>query len=207
MYYTRIEHSPIADLSEAPMSFFITSVNPGNGGDFGGLAGADAYCQSLADASGSINQTWQAYLSATATEGAPAINARDRIGAGPWHNFNGELIARNVEELHIDNTISKATALSETGEVISGRGDEKNRHDILTGSNPDGTLAVAESDTTCANWTSADEGSAIVGHHDRMGLDESDSAKSWNSSHGSRGCSLENLNGTGGDGLIYCFAI
>jgi hypothetical protein len=181
------------------MSFFVTSVNPGQGGDLGGLADADAYCTSLAEAAGVTGRTWAAYLS-TSTE-----NARDRIGAGPWVNAKGVTIAESLEALHSDaNAISKETALNEKGEVVNGRGDEPNRHDMLTGSLPDGTAAPE----TCEDWTSSGADTAgIVGHHDRMGLDDSDAAKSWNSSHSSRGgCGLEALRGTGGDGLFYCFA-
>jgi hypothetical protein len=181
------------------MSFFVTSVNPGKGGELGGLAGADAYCTSLAEAAGVTGRTWAAYLS-TSTE-----NARDRIGTGPWVNAKGVTIAESLEALHGDaNAISKETALNEKGEVVNGRGDEPNRHDMLTGSLPDGTAAPE----TCEDWTSSGPDTAgMVGHHDRMGLDDSDAAKSWNSSHPSRGgCGLEALRGTGGDGLFYCFA-
>lgn len=183
---------------DTSMSFFITSQGPGDGANLGGLEGADAHCTSLAEAAGSTGKTWAAYLSTAEAD------ARDRIGAGPWFNANGEKIADDVASLHSDaNAITKETALNEKGEVVNGRGDEPNRHDILTGSNPDGTAHEA----TCENWTSAAaEGSAMVGHHDRMGLDESAEAKSWNSSHPSRGCSQEALQGTGGDGLLYCFA-
>jgi hypothetical protein len=183
----------------AAMSFFITSAGPGDGANLGGLAGADAHCQSLAEAAGAGAKTWRAYLSTSAE------NARDRIGTGPWQNAKGEVIAASVDELHSDaNKISKETALSEKGEVVNGRGDEPNRHDILTGSNPDGTVAA---DQTCGDWTSNGDGVAMLGHHDRMGLDESAAAKSWNSSHASRGgCSQDALKGTGGDGLMYCFA-
>jgi hypothetical protein len=183
----------------AAMSFFITSTGTGEGADLGGLAGADAHCQSLAEAAGAGAKTWRAYLS-TSSE-----NARDRIGTGPWQNAKGEVIAASVDELHGDaNKISKETALNEKGEVVNGRGDQPNRHDILTGSNPDGTVAA---DQTCGDWTSSGEGVAMLGHHDRMGLDDSPPAKSWNSSHPSRGgCSQDALRGTGGDGLFYCFA-
>jgi hypothetical protein len=182
----------------AAMSFFITSAGPGDGANLGGLAGADAHCQSLAEAAGAGAKTWRAYLS-TGSE-----NARDRIGAGPWQNAKGEVIAASVDELHSDaNKLTKETALNEKGETVNGRGDQPNRHDILTGSNPDGTVAT---DQTCGDWTLNGEGSAIVGHHDRMGLDDSAPAKSWNASHPSRGCSQEALIGTGGDGLLYCFA-
>lgn len=178
------------------MSFFITSVNPGDGANLGGLEGADAYCGSLAEAAGVTGKTWAAYLS-TSTE-----NARDRIGSGPWVNANGEQVAMNVEDLHSDaNKLSKTASMSETGAVINGRGDEPNRHDILTGSDAQGIL----SGNACMDWTSAAaEGSAMVGHHDRTG--GGDNPTSWNASHGSRGCGLEDLRGTGGDGLFYCFA-
>lgn len=191
------------------MTFFITSENPGTGANFGGLDGADAYCQTLADSTGTRGQTWRAYLSAVATDGSEATNARDRIGDGPWHNYNGELIANSVEDLHSDtNPINKETGLTENGDQINGRGDSPNVHDILTGSNADGTLALSDSDTTCENWTSGtDTGSAIVGHHDRLGPDTLETATSWNAAHASRGCSLPNLNSTGGGGLLYCFAI
>jgi hypothetical protein len=182
------------------MSFFITSAGPGDGANLGGLAGADAHCQSLAEVAGAGAKTWRAYLS-TGSE-----NARDRIGAGPWQNAKGEVIAASVDELHSDaNKIGKETALNEKGEVANGRGDQPNRHDILTGTTPDGTVAA---DQTCGDWTlNGAEGAAMLGHHDRMGLDESAAAKSWNSSHASRGgCSQDALKGTGGDGLLYCFA-
>ncbi|WP_085035114.1 hypothetical protein [Ensifer aridi] len=184
---------------DSSMSFFVTSTNPGKGGDLGGLAGADAHCSALATASGSTGKTWRAYLS------TDAENAKDRIGTGPWYNAKGEKIADDVTSLHSDrNNLTKQTALNEKGEVIPGRGDSPNRHDILTGSKPDGTAAPE----TCGNWTMGGaEGAAIVGHSDRTGLDDSDAAKSWNSSHSTRGgCSQEALRSTGGDGLIYCFA-
>lgn len=181
------------------MSFFVTSANPGKGGDLGGLAGADAYCGQLAAAVGSTGKTWHAYLSTDSED------ARDRIGSGPWYNAKGEKIADDVATLHsAANNITKQTALNEKGEVINGRGDTPNRHDILTGSMPDGTKAPE----TCGNWTmNGAEGAAIVGHSDRTGLDDSDQAKSWNSSHPTRGgCTIEAFKGTGGDGLFYCFA-
>lgn len=178
------------------MTFFITSAGPGKGANLGGVEGADAHCQQLAEAAGAGGKTWRAYLS------AGGVNARDRIGSGPWHNAKGEQIAASVEDLHGDPNINKQTGLTESGEMVNGRGDSPNRHDILTGSNPDGTAA----DATCNDWTSDGEGSAIVGHHDRMGLRDDAPSKSWNSSHGSRGCSQEALQGTGGDGLFYCFA-
>lgn len=182
---------------DAGMSFFITSQGPGEGADLGGLDGADAHCQQLAEAAGAGDKTWQAYLSTSDTD------ARDRIGSGPWHNAEGALIADDLEALHGEaNAISKETGLTETGEMVNGRGDDPNRHDILTGSNADGTAA----DQTCEDWTSSGEGSAIVGHHDRMGLRDDAPSKSWNSSHPSRGCSQEALQGSGGDGFFYCFA-
>lgn len=185
---------------DTSMSFFVTSVGAGRGADLGGLAGADAHCASLAEAAGATGKTWHAYLSTGDTD------ARDRIGSGPWFNAKGEKIADDVASLHGDaNAITKETALDEKGNVVNGRGDEPNRHDILTGSMPDGTKAA---DQTCGDWTmSGAEGAAMVGHHDRMGLDDSPPAKSWNSSHASRGgCSQDALKSTGGDGLFYCFA-
>ncbi len=192
------------------MSFFITSVGLGKGADLGGLAGADRHCQQLAQAAGAGNRTWRAYLSTQATGGAQAVNARDRIGSGPWKNAKGEQIAASVDELHGQNNLTKQTALSEKGEMINGRGDTPNRHDILTGSQEDGRAFPAGEDRTCRNWTSSMEGAAMVGHHDRMGLNDQPPAKSWNTSHPSRGpnggCSQEALRSTGGDGLFYCFA-
>ena len=182
---------------DAEMSFFITSQGPGDGANLGGLEGADAHCQQLAETAGVGGKTWRAYLSTSDT------NARDRIGNGPWHNANGDLIAENLDALHSDaNVISKEIGLTENGEKVNGRGDSPNRHDILTGSNADGTAAEA----TCGDWTNDGEGSTIVGHHDRMGLRDDAPSKSWNASHPSRGCSQEALQGTGGDGLFYCFA-
>ncbi|WP_414649934.1 hypothetical protein [Devosia sp.] len=190
--------APAIAQDATTMSFFVTSVGGGDGANLGGLEGADAHCAKLAEAAGSTGKTWKAYLS------AEGVNAKDRIGAGPWQNFKGDVIATDVANLHsADNKLTKATALSETGAPINGRGDTPNQHDILTGSNPDGTLAAGQ---TCGDWTLNGEGSAIVGHSDRTGLDDSDAAKSWNSSHPSRGCSQENLVGTGGAGLLYCFA-
>jgi hypothetical protein len=190
------------------MGFFITSAGPGNGGNLGGLDGADKHCQTLAAAVGAGNRTWRAYLSTQAEGGKGAVNARDRIGRGPWQNAKGVVIAKDVAELHGTNNLTKQTALDEKGEVVKGRGDSPNTHDILTGSQPDGTAFTGGQDMTCGNWTkSGTEGAAMVGHHDRTGLDESPPAKSWNSSHPSRGgCSQEALRGTGGAGLLYCFA-
>jgi hypothetical protein len=190
----------------AEMSFFITSVGPGMGADLGGLAGADRHCQTLADAVGAGDRTWRAYLSTTASAGGATVHARDRIGTGPWHNAKGVMIAEDLDRLHgEDNDLTKETALSEMGEVVKGRGDQPNMHDILTGSNLDGTAYEAEGYTNCDNWTSGGEGSARVGHHDRTG--GGDHPTSWNSAHNSRGCSQENLQSTGGNGLFYCFAI
>ncbi len=195
----------LAHAQQAKTSFFVTSAGPGKGADLGGLEGADKHCQTLAEAAGSTGQTWRAYLS---TQGDGAVNAKDRIGAGPWSNAKGEVIAKDVAELHGTNNLSKATAVNEKGEPVNGRGDKPNTHDILTGSQPDGTAFAAGEDRTCANWTlSGAEGAVMVGHHDRAGLDDSAPAKSWNSSHASRGgCSQEALKGTGGNGLFYCFA-
>lgn len=193
-----------------PMGFFITSTNPGKGGDLGGLAGADRYCQSLAASVGAGNKTWHAYLSNAALNGQPAVNARDRIGNGPWQNAKGVVIATSVADLHSANAkVGKDTSLTEKGEIVSGFGDEVNRHDILTGSRPDGTVAVPEpgKDTTCGNWTKGDGGSAIVGHHDHKGTNPDPVANaSWNSSHGTRGCSMDQLKLSGSAGLMYCFA-
>jgi hypothetical protein len=192
--------------SKSKLGFFVTSVGSGKGADLGGLAGADKHCQALAAAAGAGDHTWRAYLSATAAPGAAATNARDRIGRGPWSNAKGVLIAADVEQLHGANNLNKQTALTEKGEPINGRGDTPNTHDILTGSSPDGRVVVGDKDSTCGNWTLSAEGSAMLGHHDRMGLNEEPPAKSWNSSHPSRGCSQEALRMTGGSGLFYCFA-
>ena len=187
------------------MSFFITSAGPGNGADLGGLDGADQQCQALAEAVGAGEHTWRAYLSATATASTAAVNARDRIGQGPWQNAQGVVVAQNVDELHSDdNKLTKETILTENGDQVNGRGDEPNMHDILTGAQLDGTAFSGEDDTTCGNWMSSGEGSARVGHHDRQGGGENPT--SWHSAHGSRGCSQSDLQGTGGNGLFYCFA-
>jgi hypothetical protein len=188
------------------MTFFVSSTGSGKGADLGGLTGADALCTRLATAAGSTGHTWRAYLSAVPVAGAPGANARDRIGPGPWRNAKGVVVAQNVTELHGANNLNKTTALTEKGDVVNGRGDTPNMHDILTGSQPDGTAIAGQVDTTCRNWTSSGEGAAMVGHHDRTGLDESAPAKSWNSSHQSRGCGLDALKATGGDARIYCFA-
>jgi hypothetical protein len=190
----------------ADMTFFVTSVGSGNGADLGGLEGGDAHCLALAKLAGSPHSNWKAYLSTTAPGGEAGVNARDRIGSGPWHNANGVMVARDVDDLHSENNnITKDTALTENGEVVMGRGDAVNLHDILTGSDPAGMYSTAGGDTTCANWTSSGEGSAIVGHHDRVGLKDTRHMTSWNSSHGTRGCSQEALASTGGAGLFYCF--
>lgn len=190
----------------ADMTFFLTSVNAGKGADFGGLDGADAYCATLAKAAGSGKTNWRAYLSTTGEGGAAGVNARDRIGKGPWQNVKGVVIARSVDDLHgATNNLTKETALTEKSETISGRGDAVNAHDVLTGSDPAGNYSTAGGDTTCANWTSSTTGSAIVGHHDRKGLKDSRHMNSWNSSHGTRGCNMDALKSTGGAGLIYCF--
>jgi hypothetical protein len=203
--------SAAVSAQQANATFFITSNGPGNGGDLGGLEGADRHCQQLAQAAGAGNKTWRAYLSTQATGGAQSVNARDRVGRGPWQNTKGEVVAQNVDDLHSpNNKINKQTALDEKGQMVNGRGDTPNRHDILTGSQPDGRAFAAGEDRTCGNWTKSGQGAAMVGHHDRMGLNEEPPAKSWNSSHPSRGpgggCSQADLRSTGGDGLFYCFA-
>jgi hypothetical protein len=199
-----------AQAQQTTMTFFITSAGPGKGADLGGLEGADRHCQSLAQAAGAGDRTWRAYLSTQAVGGAQAVNARDRIGPGPWQNTKGVVIATDVDELHGNNNLSKQTALNEKGEIVNGRGDTPNRHDILTGSTPDGRAFPPGEDRTCSNWTKSTQGAAMVGHHDRMGPNEEPPAKSWNSSHPSRGpdggCSQADLRSTGGDGLFYCFA-
>jgi hypothetical protein len=190
---------------QPPMSFFITSVGSGQGANLGGLEGADRHCQALAAAAGAGDRTWRAYLSTTAANGRAAVNARDRIGTGPWFNAKGVQVAASVADLHSDsNRLSKEHSLTEKGDVVNGRGDTPNRHDILTGSQPDGTASTATTDTTCGNWTSSAAGAALLGHHDRQGGGANPTA--WNSAHASRGCSQENLRASGGDGLFYCFA-
>jgi hypothetical protein len=184
------------------MSFFVTSTGSGNGANLGGIAGADKICQTRAAAAGAGSRTWHAYLSAA---GQPVTNARDRVGNGPWYNAKGVLIAQNVADLHSDNNkISKETALDEKGMGVTGRGEQPNNHDILTGSKTDGTLATDGGDMTCNNWTSATTGAAMLGHHDKQGAS---GPSSWNSAHASKGCSQDALRGTGGAGLIYCFAV
>lgn len=187
------------------MSFFITSKGPGDGANLGGLAGADAHCKKLAEAAGASGKTWKAYLSASAADGKPAVSARDRIGSGPWFNAKGVQVAANLDELHFSNVgLSKENSLNEMGKVVNGRGDSPNQHDILTGSQLDGTAFTDDADHTCGNWTKNGEGSAQVGHHDRTGGGPVPS--SWNAAHGSRGCSQANLVATGGNGYFYCFA-
>lgn len=189
-----------AQETDEPMSFFITSAGPGDGANLGGLDGADQHCQVLAEEEGAGNRTWHAYLS------AEGVDARDRIGDGPWYNAEGVMVAQDPDDLHSDNNnIGKQTALDETGAEVNGRGDSPNMHDILTGSQLDGTAFDGDEDKTCSDWTSNGEGSAQVGHHDREGGGENPT--SWNSAHGSRGCSQSDLQGTGGNGLFYCFAI
>jgi hypothetical protein len=197
-----------AQAQQSAMTFFITSTGNGKGANFGGLAGADRHCQSLAAAAGAGKRTWRAYLSASEAEGKPAVHARDRIGKGPWQNAKGVVIAKSIEELHGKNNLNKETGLTEKGEPVKGRGDQPNMHDILTGSRPDGTAFPAGEDRTCGNWSRGGaEGAAIVGHHDRMGLRDDEPSRSWNSSHPTRGgCSLEALQSSGGAGLLYCFA-
>ena len=190
--------APAIAQDASTMTFFVTSVGVGDGANLGGLDGADAHCMKLAEAAGSTGKTWKAYLS------AEGVNAKDRIGAGPWQNFKGEVIATDVANLHSDaNNITKQTALTETGQIVKGRGDTPNEHDILTGTNADGTLAAGQ---TCGDWTLNGEGSAMLGHVDRMGPDALATATSWNAAHPSRGCSQDNLVSTGGAGYLYCFA-
>jgi hypothetical protein len=196
-----------AQAQPAAMSFFVTSAGNGRGADLGGLAGADQWCQKLGDAAGATGKTWRAYLSTQPAAGAAAVNAADRIGRGPWQNAKGVVIAKSVADLHGENNLVKQTALTEKGEIVSGRGDPVNTHDVLTGTQADGTAFAAGDDKTCGNWTRGGaEGSAMLGHSDRTGLDESAPAKSWNASHLSRGCSVDALKSTGGAGLFYCFA-
>ena len=193
--------------AKSVMTFFITAGGPGKGGDLGGLAGADAHCQALAEAEKAGDHTWRAYLSTSAGQNGPAVNARDRIGKGPWYNAEGFRIAANLEQLHSgDNKINKENAATERLDPVNGVGDNPVMHDILTGSKPDGTaFEGGGDDLTCGNWSSSSVGRAQVGHHDRKGQGEN--ASSWNSAHASRGCSQKDLEGTGGAGLLYCFAI
>jgi hypothetical protein len=198
-----------AHAQQANMSFFVTSAGPGKGADLGGLTGADQHCQTLAQSAGAGAKTWHADLS---TQGAGAVNARDRIGKGPWQNAKGIVVATSVADLHsANNKLNKQNNLSEKGEVINGRGDKPNRHDILTGSKPDGTAFTDDADHTCKNYTSGTQGAVMLGHNDREGLRDDEASHSWNSSHPSRGpdggCSQKDLQSTGGDGLLYCFAV
>jgi len=199
-----------ADSKQVPqkrMSFFVTSANPGKGADFGGIEGADRHCQLLGSVAGESKQAWRAYLSTSAYKGGKEVHARDRIGKGPWYNAKGELVAKNVEDLHTNPNITKESALTEKGARVKVRGDTPNEHDILTGSDSHGRAFPGTTDTTCSNWTSgAEDGSAQVGHVDRAGLSDLPHAKSWNHAHPSRGCSMPRLRSSGGGGLIYCFA-
>ena len=194
----------LASAQQSAMTFFVTSTGSGKGEDFGGLGGADKHCQTLAAAVGAGKHTWRAYLSASPTGTLPAVDARDRIGKGPWQNAKGVVIARDVAELHGKNNLDKKTALTD---IVNGRGDTPNKHDILTGSKPDGTAFTGSEEMTCGNWTKSGEGVAMLGHHDRQGLRDDEPSHSWNSSHPSRGCSDEGLKSTGGAGLLYCFAV
>ena len=198
--------APAQDTTDP--SFFLTSAGPGNGANLGGLEGADGHCQALAATVGAGDRAWRAYLSTSASGDAAAVNARDRIGGGPWSNAKGVVVARDIAHLHgDDNNLGKETSLDENGNVVNGRGDKPNRHDILTGSQPDGTAYGGDADMSCQNWTGGGEGSAKVGHHDLQGLVRPGAIpNSWNSAHPSRGCSQANLQATGGDGLFYCFA-
>lgn len=200
-----------AQAQQATMSFFVTSAGLGKGGDLGGIAGADAQCQKLAQAAGAGAKTWHAYLSTQAADGQPAVNARDRIGAGPWTNAKGVVVAKSVDDLHGPGAnLTKQTSLTEKGDIVNGRGDTPNEHDALTGSTPDGRAFPTGEDRTCKNWTSSTQGAAMLGHIDRTGLTDTAEAKSWNSSHPSRGaeggCSQADLKSTGGAGKFYCFA-
>jgi hypothetical protein len=200
-----------AQAQQAGMSFFVTSTGSGKGADLGGLAGADARCQQLAGAAGAGAKTWHAYLSTQAAGGQPAVNARDRIGNGPWQNAKGVVIAKNVDELHsLTNNLTKQTALTEKGDLVKGRGDTPNEHDALTGSTMEGRAFPAGEDRTCKNWTSSTQGTAMLGHIDRAGIQDTVEGRSWNATHPSRGgdggCSQNDLKSTGGAGLFYCFA-
>jgi hypothetical protein len=190
----------------ANMTFFVTSASKGDGANIGGIEGADAHCAALAKAAGATATNWKAYLSTTLPAGDAGVNARDRIGKGPWQNAKGVVVATSVDNLHSDaNKVTKETALSEKGELLTGRGDPVNVHDIMTGSDPLGNYSTAGGDTTCGNYTKNGDGSVIVGHHDRAGLKVTRHMTSWNSSHGSRGCSQDQLKSSGGAGLFYCF--
>jgi hypothetical protein len=200
-----------AQAQQAGMTFFVTSTGPGKGADLGGLAGADARCQQLAQAAGAGAKTWHAYLSTQAANGQPAVNARDRIGNGPWQNAKGVVIAKNVEDLHSQGVnLTKQTSLTEKGDMVKGRGDTPNEHDALTGSTMEGRAFPPGEDRTCKNWTSSTQGTAMLGHIDRQGIQDTVEGRSWNATHPSRGgdggCSQNDLKSTGGDGLFYCFA-
>ena len=204
-------HAQPAPPQAPNMTFFVVSAGPGKGADLGGLEGADRACQTLAQGAGAGSKTWRAYLSTQAAGGAQAVNARDRIGTGPWQNFKGEVVAQNVDDLHsVNNKLGMQGSLTERGTVVAGVGYTPNYHDVLTGSQPDGRAFAPGEDRTCGNWTSSTQGAAMVGHIDRKGLRDDDASKSWNSSHPSRGpgggCSQSDLRGTGGNGLFYCFA-
>jgi hypothetical protein len=188
------------------MTFFVSSVGIGKGGALGGLIGADRHCQQLAQAAGAGAKTWRAYLSTQATGGTAALNARDRIGRGPWQNAKGVVIAANVNELHGNNKLTKETALNEKGGVVNGRGDTPNMHDALTGTQANGTAFSAAEDRTCGNWTKSGTGAAMLGHIDRQGTRDDEASRSWNAAHPSRGCSQPDLVSSGGAGLFYCFA-
>lgn len=202
---TALAFTPALAQDAKPMGFFVTSVGMGDGGNLGGLDGADAHCAKLAEAAGSTGRTWRAYLSTWEGKEKRGISARDRIGAGPWHNAKGDLIAKDLDELHIMPNLVKGTALDENGNLVKGRGDKPNEHDMLTGTKADGTAYFPweDGEKTCRNWTSSsDDDKATVGHHDRHGGGN----VSWNAAHDSRGCSQDALKGTGGAGLFYCFA-
>jgi hypothetical protein len=209
--YLLLAQNPPQQQPQQPMSFFVTSVGGGKGADLGGLAGADAHCQMLAAAAGGGGKTWHAYMSAQASGSQPAVNARDRIGQGPWYNSKGARIAKDVGDLHgdtldqarIGNALGKQSALTEKGQLVNGVGDMPNTHDMLTGSLPDGRSYTDGADHTCGNWTSSTTGTAQLGHSDRNGGGNT----SWNSAHPSAGCSQDALVRTGGAGLFYCFAI
>jgi len=196
----------IAAAQSPGMTFFVTSSGPGKGADLGGIEGADKHCQALAAAVGAGGKKWRAYLSTQAASGTPAVNAKDRIGKGPWQNAKGVVVAKDVAELHGSNNLTKQTALNEKGAVVNGRGDTPNTHDILTGTQMDGTAYTGADDMTCGSWTKSGDGVAMVGHHDRVGNDPPPLGPSWNSSHKTVGCSAEALPKTGGAGLFYCFA-
>jgi hypothetical protein len=213
LFFGCFEAQAQQQMPQSPdMTFFVTGTGLGKGADLGGVEGADRYCQELAQRAGAGAKTWHAYLSTQAADGKPTINARDRIGNGPWRNFKGEVVAQNIDDLHSDNNkIGMQTSLTERGQIIPGYGYAPNRHDALTGSQTDGRAFPPGDDRTCQNWTSSTQGSAMLGHTDRTGPRDDAASHSWNSSHPSRGpdggCSQNDLKTTGGDGLFYCFAI